>query len=261
MTDDRPMDFKPINGCSMNILWLHHLLKHARQQKHDLYVCLVDVAKAFDSVPHEAICNALIRNKLPSSFVDLIKDQYDNSSTTTVYRNLSSRTISIKREVKQGDPLSPLLFNLVMDELMRRIGDQYEYVIDYVRSTNIKCFADNICLVSGSRMGMNQLIQQSIKSLEEKGLQVNAKKCVTIGLAKGYKGKKSQIIAEPVFSINNVYIPMLGYRENRTKYLGMKFTSKGIEHANGTLVQLTESLRRLTAALFKPLQKIVLLRL
>ena len=259
-TDDRQMGFKPVNGCSMNISWLHHLLKHARHQKRDLYVCLIDVAKAFDSVPHVAIFNALTRNKLPSSFIDLIKDQYYNSSTTIVYRDLSSRTIRIKRGVKQGDPLSPLLFNLVMDELMGRIGDQYGYAIEDIGSTNIKCFADDICLTSGSRMGMNQLIEYTVKFLEEKGLQVNAKKCVTIGLAKGYKGKKSKIIAEPVFSINNVHIPMLGYRENRTKYLGVKFTSEGTEHANGTLTQFTEALRRLAAASLRPHQKIVLLR-
>lgn len=259
-TDDRQVGFKPVNGCSMNILWLHHLLKHARHQKRDLYVCLIDVAKAFDSVPHAVIFNALERSLLPSSFIDLIKDQYDKSSTSIVYSNLSSRPISINRGVKQGDPLSPLLFNLVMDELMERLGDQYGYTLENIGSTNIKCFADDVCLISGSRMGMNQLIELTVQFLGEKGLQVNAKKCVTIGLAKAYKGKKSKIIADPVFSINGTLVPMLGYRENRTKYLGVKFTSEGTEHARAIQTQLSETLRRLADTPLKPHQKIDLLR-
>jgi hypothetical protein len=52
--DKRQPRFRPINDSSMNILWLHHLLKHARLNKRDLYVCMIDVAKAFNSVPHQS---------------------------------------------------------------------------------------------------------------------------------------------------------------------------------------------------------------
>ncbi|CAF1232365.1 unnamed protein product [Adineta ricciae] len=57
--DKRQLGLTPINGCSMNILWLHHLLKHARLEKREVNVCLIDVAKAFDSVPRDSIFRAL----------------------------------------------------------------------------------------------------------------------------------------------------------------------------------------------------------
>lgn len=259
-TDDRQLGFKPLNGCSLNIQWLQQLLKHARLHKKDLYICLIDVAKAFDSVPHSAILNALDRTKVPATIINIIRDQYKDSTTTIVYKDLCSRRIPIKQGVKQGDPLSPLLFNLVIDELMGKIGDQYGYSIDGIGSTNIKCFADDICLVSGSRMGMNQLIETTSQFLEEKGLTINANKCITIGIAKGFKGKKSKIITESIFTVKGSTIPMLGYTENRTKYLGIKFSSTGTDRGKDTHTQIATMLQKLATVPLKPQQKISLLR-
>jgi hypothetical protein len=91
--DKRQLGFTPINGCSMNILWLHHLLKHARLHKNEINVCLIDVAKAFDSVPHESIFRALSRHRAPFSFIELVRNQYENSSTSITYSNLYSKRI------------------------------------------------------------------------------------------------------------------------------------------------------------------------
>ncbi|MCC7304188.1 reverse transcriptase family protein [bacterium] len=259
-TDDRQLGFKPLNGCSMNIHWLHNIIKHARLHRRDMYVCLIDVAKAFDSVPHTVILEALEKKNVPQTLITIIQDQYEQSSTSLSYKELSSKAIMIKKGVKQGDPLSPLLFNLVMDELLERIGDQFGYSIEDIGSTNIKCFADDICLISGSRMGLQQLIDYTDKFLDEKGLTINARKCITIGLAKGYKGKKSKIITENIFSVKQTPIPMLGHIENETKYLGINFTSMGTEHIKTIRIQFEKITQKLIVTPLKPHQKINLIR-
>ena len=258
--DKRQLGFRPINGCSMNILWLHHLLKHARLNKRDLYVCLIDVAKAFDSVPHESIFRALIRHKAPPSFIELVRDQYADSYTSIAYKDLSSKKIKILRGVKQGDSLSPLLFNLVIDELFGILKDQFGYCINNVGSSNIKCFADDMCLVSGSRIGMGHLIKEAVTFLEDRGLKVNPTKCMSIGLAKGFKGKKSKIIVEPIFNINDTSVPILGHIDNYTKYLGIQFTSVGAINGYVIKPQLEVILNKLQKIPLKPQQKIDLIR-
>jgi hypothetical protein len=258
--DKRQLGFTPINGCSMNILWLHHLLKHARLNKNDINVCLIDVAKAFDSVPHESIFRALARHRAPLSFIELVQNQYKNSSTTITYKNLYSKKIQILRGVKQGDALSPLLFNLVTDELFSILGNQFGYRIENIGSTNIKCFADDIVLVSGTKVGMGQMITDTVKFLDERGLKVNAQKCMSIGLAKGYKGKKSKILTDPIFTIKGIPIPILGHIENYTKYLGINFTSVGSINANVTKNRIEIILQKLLKIPLKPQQKIDLLR-
>ncbi len=93
------------------------LLKHARKNRNNLYVCLLDVSKAFDSVPHKSTERALRRNNAPNMLIDIINDQYSNVYTSISYHEKSSTKIKLLRGVKQGDPLSSLLFNLVVDEL------------------------------------------------------------------------------------------------------------------------------------------------
>lgn len=258
--DERQLGFTPINGCSMNIAWLNHLLKHARLNKNEINVCLIDVAKAFDSVPHDSIFRALHRHNAPTHIIELIKEQYKDSSTTITYANLSSKKIEILRGVKQGDALSPLLFNLVTDELFQILGEQYGYKLSNIGSTNIRCFADDMCLISGSKVGMGYLIEKTVEFLNERGLQVNANKCMSIALEKGYKGKKSKIVTEPIFNIKGTAVPILGHLINTTKYLGVKFTSIGTVNAISVKERLINVLEKLHKIALKPHQKIDLLR-
>ncbi|CAF3000950.1 unnamed protein product [Rotaria sp. Silwood2] len=258
--DKRQMGFREINGCSFNILWLHHLLKNARLNKRELYVCFIDVAKAFDSIPHESIYRALYRYRAPSAFIDLVRNQYTDSYTTLSYKNLNSKKIQISRGVKQGDSLSPILFNLVLDELLGILKDEFGYNIRDIGSSNIKCFADDICLISGSRIGMGEMLSKTIKFLEQRGLEVNANKCMSIGLQKAYKGKKSKITTEVAFNINGTPVPILGHVENYVKYLGIYFTSIGSININATKQKIQDILSKVCSISLKPHQKINLIR-
>jgi hypothetical protein len=90
------------------------------------------------------------------------------------YKNLCSKRINIFRGVKQGDSLPPLLFNLVTDELFEIFGGQFGYVIKNIGSTNIKCFTNEMCPGSGTKIGMGHMINETVKFLSERGLQSDA---------------------------------------------------------------------------------------
>jgi hypothetical protein len=259
-TSDKQVGFKPVNGCGINITWLHTLLKHARLNKNNIYACLIDVSKAFDSVSHESIIRSLKRNGAPQMLVDLIVDQYTNASTKITYEDVSSQKIEILCGVKQGDPLSSILFNLVMDELFDVLKDDHGYSIQGVGQTNARCFADDLCLVSSSRIGMGELIKKTTTFLEARGLAVNPGKCITIGLAKGYKGKKCKIETESLFSINGTPVPMLGYTDNKCRYLGVNFTSHGAIDSRQLKTQIGETLTKTCKIKLKAQCKINLLR-
>lgn len=259
-TSDKQMGFKPVNGCAYNIMWLNCLLKHARRKRRNLYVCLLDVSKAFDSVPHQSIERALRRNNAPQMIIDIINDQYSGTFTSISYHDRSSTKVEILRGVKQGDPLSSLLFNMVIDELFDLIGNEYGYAITGDLKTNARCFADDLVLTSGSKIGMGKLISTTTAFLKARGLNINPKKCVSIGLAKGYKGKKSKIEMESAFYIDDIPIPMLGYVNNSTRYLGVSFTSLGAAESKQIWNYVKEVLEKVERVKIKPQHKVDLLR-
>jgi hypothetical protein len=263
-TNSRQTGFKPVNGVGQNVALLHNLLRHARTNRNNLFVCLLDVSKAFDSVPHESIKRALIRNGCPSDFIDLIDNQYENSYTALSYADRSSPLIAIKRGVKQGDPMSSILFNLVIDELFEIIGDRFGYVLNGVGIVNARAFADDIALMSGSEIGMQQLLLETEEFLHARGLDLNAEKCISICLRKAGKAKKSQIADAsvenpPIFMVRSKPVQLLGV-DALCRYLGVQFTPLGAIDPRVSVSALKAALGSLAKAPLKPQQKVVMLR-
>ena len=81
---------------------------------------LVDLAKSFDTVTHEAIQLALRQQRVPLLLCRLIQTMYNVANTRLCYFGVD---VSIRRGVNQGDLLAPLLFNLVLCPLLRQLQE------------------------------------------------------------------------------------------------------------------------------------------
>ena len=101
---------------------LQTAMKVSGKKKRELHLVFLDLVKAFDTIQHESIEKALVRKGVPKEVREMVGDLYTN--TTTVFKTPKGHTrrIEINVGIKQGCPLSPLLFNLVMDELLERIA-------------------------------------------------------------------------------------------------------------------------------------------
>ena len=76
-----------------------------------LWMISMDMRKAFDTIDHIALMRALRSRGLPEKCVSLLSVLYSNQKASV---NRSSE-FKIKRGVKQGDPLSAILFNCILD--------------------------------------------------------------------------------------------------------------------------------------------------
>lgn len=84
---------------------------------------LVDVRKAFDSVCHKSLILAMTRAGIPARLKTLVGRMFcENVLSITDPVNGSIGEIRSGRGVTQGDPLYPLLFNLVMDMIVEESG-------------------------------------------------------------------------------------------------------------------------------------------
>ena len=115
--------FKPNARISDHIFTVKSLVnKYVNDQKNKkLYACFIDFKKAFDSVPQELLYTQLLKRNINGRFLSLLKNIYRKTVCAVKLENY--RTKFFKRKgLIQGDPLSPLLFNLYINDIFEHIN-------------------------------------------------------------------------------------------------------------------------------------------
>lgn len=106
--------FRKDHRTTDNIFILKTLVnKYFGKKKDNLYVCYVDFSKAFDTVWRSALMYKMYKKGIGGNFYKLLCDMYSNTMYSCKNNNMLSEPFRANRGVKQGDNLSPTLFNLL----------------------------------------------------------------------------------------------------------------------------------------------------
>ena len=108
----RQKGFIPVNGCLENTLILDPVLSHAKSNLKPVYVVYLDIPKAYDSVNRSSIVRAKRTLGTPGHLCNYLASNRDAACT-----NVFDRIIGMTWGVKQGDPVSPLEFNAVTEDV------------------------------------------------------------------------------------------------------------------------------------------------
>ena len=160
------------------------LIEKAQEWNSELWIAAVDYAKAFDSVEHASLWNALSSQGVPSGYIRLLKLIYAGQ-VGKVITDTSSKQFSILRGVRQGDPLSTLLFNAMMESIFRslkikwnpsKVGLEMGAV---ERLTNLR-FADDVLLLTDSKKRMLSMLEDLSTESAKHGLHLHPDKSKVI---------------------------------------------------------------------------------
>lgn len=110
-----------INGCSEHIAVLNELVADATRHNNDINVLTLDFANAFGSVDHRQIVDSLKSLGFPHKFCKWIKHLYKDNVTVFSVNGEVGHSIPMERGVRQGCPFSPVLFNICLEPLIRRL--------------------------------------------------------------------------------------------------------------------------------------------
>ena len=85
----------------------------------EVYLGFLDLHSAFDEVPREELWKALSKKKTPSKLMRAVQSIFQKVQGVVHMDGKTSGTFDMERGIKQGDSLSPLLFIVFMDEIMK----------------------------------------------------------------------------------------------------------------------------------------------
>ncbi|KAK6755719.1 hypothetical protein RB195_014234 [Necator americanus] len=95
-----------------------------------LCLTFIDLKKAFNLVEMEAVVEALDNQGVPTQYIKVLRELYSNFTTgiSPFYKNI---IIDVKREVRQGDTISPKIFAATLENAMRKLEwDDMEVKVD-----------------------------------------------------------------------------------------------------------------------------------
>lgn len=171
--------FKNVDGVATNIGTLRTVLEHSHNSLNDLHIVSIDLKKAFDSVSHAAIVGMAVKRKLPVEFVEYLETLYSKATTQLQFEG-ETRDAKIGQGTFQGDPLSPILFNLVIDDALESMDNRFGYRLDNVTRAKCTAFADDVIVLGSTKTGVQLNINTLASQLALVGLQVNPEKCMSI---------------------------------------------------------------------------------
>jgi len=246
--------FTDCDGTVENLSILSAILADARISRKEVHIASLDIKKAFDSVAHAVIIDTIKKMGCPREFVNYVAKLYANAKTILQWAGVNTE-IQMEEGVLQGDPLSPLLFNAVVDIALKAIDKAVGYTLHGKLVSSI-AYADDILLVSSTKIGMMKILAAFARTMATFGLHINFDKSNIISLVPSGKEKKVKVLSEQTFSIDDHPIKQVGIIDG-WKYLGIQFEGHTIA---GKRVSMHDDLLKLDKAPLKPQQRLHMLK-
>ena len=138
----------------------------------------IDIAKAFDTIPHQALERALQRLSISATIRQYISSCYKHITTRIEYKGATTE-ITLRRGVKQGDPLSPYIFNAIMNPLLETLEQLAGYSIERAHTIRSIASADDLILVADDHNEAQELLTLTEQYFKKMGMTIAASKCAS----------------------------------------------------------------------------------
>jgi hypothetical protein len=216
----------------------------------------VDISKdSFDTIPHSALKPILERKGVSPPIGKMIVRMYKDVYTKIITKDNIGVDVRILREFKQGDPLSPLLFNLCTELLIEMIEEETSGInSNNNRKVPILAFVDDIVLLSGDETEAQRQVDILHEYLKSLGIKISREKSLTFQVV---TKKDTWFVKNSTIRLNNDNIPAVDPDE-AFRYLDAKMGPwKGV-HCGVIVPEILSVVRKVRKLSLKPCQKLEL---
>ena len=155
-----------------NICWI---IETVREFQKNIYFCFIDYAKALDCVDHNKLWKILKEMGIPDHLTCLLRNPYAGQEATVRTGHGTTDWFQIRKGVCQGCILSPYLFSLYAEYIMRNTGLEEAQAGIKIAGRNINNlrYADDTTLMVESEEELKSLLMKVKEESEKVGLKLN----------------------------------------------------------------------------------------
>lgn len=209
--------FRPRLSTVHQLFTLQHFIDHQRAQKQPLFCCFVDLKGAYERVSRPLLWEALKRLGISGQMLGAVQSLYENSDVSMNIEGKTGQQLPSKTGVKQGCPLSPTLFGLLLDGLHRHLKvscpDAGLEVHNGLRVAELG-YADDFVLLASSANELQKLIDATAEFCAFIGMIVSTEKTKVLVFSTHHPGPLQWSCAgQPLHWVSEF------------KYLGITFSS------------------------------------
>ena len=155
---DQQAGFHTNRSCTDQIATLRIILEQSLEWNSPLYVNFVDYEKAFDSVDRQTLWRLLRHYGVPQKITDIIRNMYEGINCRVVHGQHVTDAFQVKTGVRQGCLLSPFLFLLAIDWVMKTSTQQKRNGIQWTLWDQLDDldFADDLALLAHTQQQMQE---------------------------------------------------------------------------------------------------------
>ena len=209
--------FRNKEECISLFISIREICQRRQFKKQPTYLAFLDLKKAYDSVPIYNILSKIKCFGISGKCYKFIKNLYLTSKANVRLNMKYSDTFEIQKGVRQGCPLSPILFNLFINDVFKGCEKYGVKIGDTLCCGGL--FADDIVLCAPSEKNLSKLLNKVSKWAFDNRMTFGINKCATMVIRPKNDPGTS---LDPIFKINNTPIP----QTDCYTYLGIPFDNK-----------------------------------
>ena len=179
-SDDLQFGFKSKHSTSHAVFVLKSCVEYFQKHGSASFVTFLDCTKAFDKISHYGLFIKLMDRGIPLCFLRILIYWYSNMAARCKWNGVHGTYFDVLTGVKQGGVLSPRLFTIYVDDLIKLLRSKGigSHIIDIF----VAClfFADDLCLISPTRSAMQEMLDLCHEYCTEFNLTFNTKKSKTL---------------------------------------------------------------------------------